>query len=258
LNRAIGEWETAAAAAGSPALTEKIARGRREMAAEEGMGRETSRYFVVLFDRDVPRPLVQEFFAVLDQAYDILHEELGEYPRDEITVILYSQREFRDVTLAPEWSGGQYDGKIRIPVGGLKTVEDAAGLLMIIVHEMTHAFLHRMAPTGLPRWFEEGLATTYQGWDPARLRAWLSEHPPEGLETLEAVNRTLLGRGGSVQPAYIAARLALDEMVAARGMGAVRRIISGVGAGGAFPDVFREEMRMDVAEFEERWRSGLR
>ena len=133
------------------------------------------------------------FLAVLDTAFNTLHDRLGEYPRDEIKVIFYSRVAFRDITQAPDWSGGAYDGKIRIPVGGLSTVEEATGLLTILIHEMTHAFLYRMAPLGLPLWFNEGLATTFQGWDTAKIRAWFAEHPPEGLATLADVDRDPAG-----------------------------------------------------------------
>lgn len=258
LNRAVGEWEEAVLAGGSHALAGKIERGRREMAVEEGMGRESSRYFVVLYDRDVPQALVKDLFGPLDEAFNVLHDRLGEYPRDEITVILYSRVAFRDVTRMPDWAGGAYDGKIRIPVGGLSTLQEAAGLLGILVHEMAHAFLHRMAPEGLPRWFNEGLATTFQGWDPAAVRAWLANHPPEGIATLADVDRGLVGRGASVDAAYAAARLAVAEMEELRGAGAVRRVIAGVGEGRPFAEVFSEEMRLEVPEFEERWAKGLR
>jgi hypothetical protein len=43
-----------------------------------------------------------------------------------------------------------------------------------------------------------------------------------------------------------------------RGFGAVRRIIAGVGAGTPFAEVFRDEARVEVSEFEERWRRNLR
>ncbi|MHB8834979.1 MAG: tetratricopeptide repeat protein [Candidatus Methylomirabilia bacterium] len=258
LNLAVGEWETAAKAGGSHALAGKIARGRREMAAEEGMERESSRYFIILYEREVPRELVQGFFKVLDEAFDALHDKLGEYPRDEITVILYAKSAFKNITQAPDWSGGLYDGKIRIPVGGLTTIEEAVGLQSVLVHEMTHAFIFRMAPTGLPLWFNEGLATTIQGWDPGKIHAYFSEHPPDRLSSLADVDRTLGGRGGDVTAGYAAARLAIAEIEEMRGFAAVRRIIAGVGAGGAFAEVFRDEARVEISEFEDRWRGSLR
>ena len=180
LNLAVGEWEAAAKAGESPALAEKIARGRREMATEEGMERESSRYFVVLYEREVPRELVQGFFKALDQAFDVLHDRLGEYPRDEITVILYARNAFKSITQAPDWSGGLYDGKIRVPVGGLTTMEEAIGLQAVLVHEMTHAFLYRMAPAGLPLWFNEGLATAFQGWDTGKITGLFFRTPAGG------------------------------------------------------------------------------
>lgn len=259
LNMAAGEWESAAHAGGSPQLAEKLRRIRRDMAAEQGMERQTSRFFAIQYDREVPATLVQGFFKLLDEAFNTLHDRLGEYPREEIPVILYSQVTYRDVTRAPDWSGGLFDGRvIRIPVGGLSTVEEAAGLLDILTHEMTHAFLYRMAPEGLPLWFNEGLATTFQGWDPAKIRAWFSEHPPAGLATLDAVDRALRGQGGDVTAAYGAARLALGDLEEMRGFGAVRRIIAGVGAGQAFEEVFRDEARLSVAEFQDRWIRGWR
>jgi hypothetical protein len=166
---------------------------------------------------------------------------------------------FRDVTQAPDWSGGLFDGRvIRIPVGGLSSVEEAAGLLNILTHEMTHAFLYRMAPEGLPLWFNEGLATTFQGWDPAKIRSWFAEHPPAGLATLDDIDRALQGRGGDVTAAYAAARLAIGELEEMRGFGAVRRIIAGVGAGQAFAEVFRDEARLNLAEFQDRLVRGWR
>jgi hypothetical protein len=258
LNQAMGEWTAAAEAGETRALAEKIARGRREMAAEEGMERESSRYFTILYEREVPRDLVRGFFGLLDQAFDVLHDRLGEYPRNGITVILYARSAFRAVTRAPEWSGGQYDGKIRMPVGGLTTVEEAVGLFDLLVHEMTHAFLHQMAPVGLPLWFNEGLATSFQdGWDVASTRTYLAGHPPGSPASLAGVERALRGHGGDVRAAYGAARLAIAELEEMRGFGAVRRIIAGVGAGAPFADVFREEAHVEVSEFEDRWRRSL-
>lgn len=259
LNLAAGEWETAAQSGGSHLLAERLRRIRRDIAAEQGMERQASRFFTIQYDRNVPSELVQGFFALLDEAFNTLHDRLGEYPREEIPVVLYSSVAFRDVTLAPDWSGGLFDGRvIRIPVGGLTTVEEAAGLLSILVHEMTHAFLYRMAPEGLPLWFNEGLATTFQGYDPARIRTMFAENPPAGLATLDDVDRALRGRGGDVFAAYAAARLAIAELEEMRGFGAVRRIIAGVGAGQAFEEVFGDEARASVAEFQERWSRSWR
>lgn len=258
LNMAIAEWERAAKTRGRPVLSEKIDRGRVEMDAEQGMQRETSRYFLVQYKSDLPPEIVRAFFEVLDQAFDILHDQLGDYPRDEIQVILYSNVAFRDVTRAPVWAGGLYDGKIRLPVGGLRSIQEINQHLYLVVHEMTHAFLYHMAPEGLPLWFNEGLATAFQGWHPDLIRQWFAEHPPLGLARLGDVDLCLRGGLGDVTAGYAAARLAIGDIVEARGIGAVRGIIAGVGAGRPFPEVFKDEVRLDLEEFEAGWQRYLR
>ena len=45
-----------------------------------------------------------EVLPELDEAFNVLHDKLGEYPREEIPVVLYSQMAFRDVTRAPDCS----------------------------------------------------------------------------------------------------------------------------------------------------------
>ncbi len=264
LNLAAGEWEEAAKSPGgragsmrSHALEAKIRQARREMNAEQGLDREESRNFLVMYDDRVPRELVRGFFRTLDEAFETLHDELGDSPRDPVTVILYSGAAFRDVTRAPHWVGGLYDGKVRVPVGGLTSVEEAAGLYGVLLHELTHAFLHRMAPEGLPRWFGEGLATRFQGLSPEAARAWLEGHAATAPPTLADLDRALLGVGGDVNAAYAAATLAVAALVDASGFGAVRRVVVAVGAGMPFELALEDDARMTPAELEERWRASL-
>jgi hypothetical protein len=46
---------------------------------------------------------------VLDTAFWRIGKALGAYPSAPINVILYSERQFHDVTGAPEWAGGGFD-----------------------------------------------------------------------------------------------------------------------------------------------------
>ena len=56
---------------------------------------------------------------------------LSYYPDHEIQVILYSGQQFQEVTDAPGWSGGIYDGKIRIPIGGIE--QETPGLRRLFI-----------------------------------------------------------------------------------------------------------------------------
>jgi hypothetical protein len=55
---------------------------------------------------------------VLNAAFWRIGEMLGAYPSASINVVLYSERQFHDITGAPEWAAGGFDGQIRMPVHG--------------------------------------------------------------------------------------------------------------------------------------------
>ena len=258
LNLAAGEWESAAQAGGSHALAEKLRRVRRDMAAEAGMERQTSRFFAIQHDSDVPAALVQGFFKLLDEAFNTLHDRLGEYPREEIPVVLYSQVTFRDVTLAPDWSGGLFDGRvIRIPVGGLSSVEEAAGLLGILNHEMTHAFLYRMASKGCRSGSARGWRPRSRGGTRRRSARGSPNTRPRVLRRSRTSTARCGDGGGTRWPAT--SRPGWPSPTWRRRAASTRCGASSAGsATGTIEEVFREEARMSLAEFQDRWIRGLR
>jgi len=62
-------------------------------------------------------------------------------------------------TGAPEWSGGRYDGKIRIPIFDRK--QPVARTRQVFAHELVHACLANIGPW--PSWLHEGLAQRLSG-----------------------------------------------------------------------------------------------
>ena len=69
---------------------------------------------------------------------------------------LFPTRAFREVTQSPDWVGGLYDGKIRVPLGGLESLTRRAK--QVLSHELTHAVIHSKSRGNCPRWLHEGLA----------------------------------------------------------------------------------------------------
>src|ERR1043165_6335217 len=74
--------------------------------------------FRILFEGHDERSLAMDATRVFNSAFFRIAGRLGEYPPDTIVAVLYTEQQFRDVTRAPKWSGGAYDGRIRIPVAG--------------------------------------------------------------------------------------------------------------------------------------------
>src|SRR5438874_629409 len=117
--------------------------------------------FSILFEGPVNHKLAARATTVLGAAFWRIGRTLGAYPSDSISVILYTDKQFRDVTGAPEWSGGGFDGQIRMPVGG--AAQNLTEFDRVLTHELTHAMLKSLAPRNMPAWLNEGLAMYFDG-----------------------------------------------------------------------------------------------
>ena len=75
------------------------------------------------------------------EAYGEIGKSFSYYPENPITVILYSDQQFRDITRTPAWTGGLFDGKIRIPTEGAGSLSGGV-LNRVLHHEYTHAIVY--------------------------------------------------------------------------------------------------------------------
>jgi tetratricopeptide (TPR) repeat protein len=121
--------------------------------------------FTISFDGPVQEKLAVRAASVLYAAFWRIGKTLGAYPSASINVVLYSERQFHDITGAPEWAGGGFDGQIRMPVHGAE--QNLAQFDRVLTHELTHAMLKSVAPRNLPVWLNEGLAMYCEGRDGA-------------------------------------------------------------------------------------------
>jgi tetratricopeptide (TPR) repeat protein len=154
---------------GPPSVTE-VMRQRLESWRKEAslpQSREAIRddRFTISFDGPVQQKLAARATSVLDAAFWRIGKTLGAYPSASINVVLYSERQFHDVTGAPEWAAGGFDGQIRMPVRG--AAQNLAQFDRALIHELTHAMLKSVAPRNLPAWLNEGLAMYCEGRDGA-------------------------------------------------------------------------------------------
>ena len=125
--------------------------------------------FVVLFDGYEHDEIKYTVLDILKSAYAEIGKELDYFPEQPISVILYTAKDFSDVTHAPVWAGGMFgklDGKIRVPVQGATGREQA--LRRVLTHEYTHALLYRPGAR-CPLWLHEGLAQYFCGDKPVNV-----------------------------------------------------------------------------------------
>jgi tetratricopeptide (TPR) repeat protein len=141
------------------AMQERLAVWRNEASKV----RYTNGPYSIMFEGPTEERLAAHTAAVLDAAYWRIAKALGAYPSDPITVILYTEKQFHDVTGAPEWAAGLFDTRIRIPVrGALRTMPQFD---RVITHELVHAMVASLAPHGVPTWLHEGLAVHFEPGD---------------------------------------------------------------------------------------------
>jgi len=169
------------------ALLEKV---RREWQLEEKMGQEVRGHFQLSFvDGDQTSGLATAILETLEDAYVELGSELAFYPDVKVPVLLYAHKDFAAVTNSPDWAGAAYDGKIRLPLGGLRRMNDQ--LAAVLYHEYAHVLVHFLSNRNAPVWLNEGLAEMA-----GRRR---SSPPLQQLHTAHADNQ-LLGWDGLAKP----------------------------------------------------------
>jgi tetratricopeptide (TPR) repeat protein len=131
-------------------------KARREASVETGMGKGYSSRFNISYDADLTSDLATSILDTLESAYNKVGADFSHFPQARIPVILYTKKDYRTVTAGPDWSGGLYDGKIRLPIGGASTLSDI--LRSVLFHEYTHVVVRELTHGNCPTWLNEGLA----------------------------------------------------------------------------------------------------
>lgn len=163
--KALEYWRAALALQPNPPLEALYKRVEKESSNDKSSARlygirVALRYEQGAIEVDAARGMV----AALDQEFARISAELGCSAQERIVAIAQSPDAYRKSTDAAEWSGGQYDGRIRVPVApaasGQSQAVDAL-LRRTLAHEITHACLSMMGQW--PAWLQEGLAQKLSG-----------------------------------------------------------------------------------------------
>jgi tetratricopeptide (TPR) repeat protein len=157
-----------------PSLKTRLEAWRNEASATRSFESVKDDRFAVMFEGPAEQKLASRATAVLGNAFWQIGKVIGSYPSNSINVILYTEKQFRDITGAPEWAGGGFDGQIRLPVKG--ALQNLPEFDRILTHELTHAMLRSVASRNLPAWLNEGLAMYFEGYDRAAVEKALATY----------------------------------------------------------------------------------
>lgn len=138
-------------------VEEMLAKVQRELAAESEFSEESSTHFTLRFEGgQAPASFRGQILHTLEQHFDELARDLDFVPRESIPVVLYTDKQYFDVTQAPAWTGALNDGKLRMPISGLTAVNSE--LSRVLKHELTHSFINQISKGRCPTWLNEGVA----------------------------------------------------------------------------------------------------
>jgi tetratricopeptide (TPR) repeat protein len=252
--QAITAWKRSLAIRPDDKVQKLLGRAQRELATESMFSQSDSGHFSIHYEgTTTSAELRQQIQASLENSYSDLVRDLGITPRQNISVSLYTDKAFFDVTEAPAWIGALNDGKLRIPIQGLTSVTPE--LARVLKHELAHSFINQVSHGRCPQWLNEGVAQVVE---------------PKQLSSTRGRRLAELYRGGHQIPLATLERsflsfspfealLAYDESLAAAeyirdtyGISELRRVLERIGEGGSTENALRTSIHSGYADLEEQ------
>lgn len=258
LRKAVAEWRHALAVRSDPEVAAALEKAERDLEIESNFRGGESSHFTLRYDGSAAPQLARSILAVLEEHFTAIARELNYSPPEAIGVVLYTGREFADITRAPAWAGAVNDGRLRVPVQGVASVTPE--LSRVLRHELVHSFLVQKTGGRCPVWLHEGIAQWLEGERSgpaaATLVAVAEARGPLPLGALEDPWMELPAPAAEL--AYAWSLAVVEYMVETHGMRDVERILDRIAAGAAGEQAVREILRMDYGELEQRALAFLR
>lgn len=171
-HKALDYWKQSLDLQPNPDLERLYHRVEREAASDGSSEKLYGLRVALRYDpRTVPAETARAMVAMLDEEYSRISERLGCSSEERIVAIIQSRDAYLKSTDAAEWSGGQYDGRIRIPF--LPGTTQESEIRRVLAHEAVHACLANLGR--FPAWLHEGLAQKLSG-ESLSPEAWREIH----------------------------------------------------------------------------------
>lgn len=246
--QAVAEWKKALALRPDPETQAALDKALRDKDEEENYKENESAHFQLKYNGAAQPALAREVLHVLEQHYSTIESELNYTPPEAIGVVLYTQQGFSDITRAPGWVGALNDGRIRVPVQGLTSMDSE--LSRVLKHELTHSFIQQKTRGRAPTWVQEGVAQWMEGKRSDENAAVL-------VEVYDGGQAAPLGRlegpwmglpADAARYAYAWALANIEYIVESDGMSDVERILDHISTGATTEDALKEVLHSDYGD----------
>jgi Tfp pilus assembly protein PilF len=229
---------------------ELLERVEREAKTEADFRQQESSHFTLRYEgSQTADALRTQVLETLEADYRDLSNDLGSSPKN-IYVSLYTDQAFFDVTHAAAWTAALNDGKIRIPISGVKTVTPE--MASVLRHELTHSFVAQITHSRAPAWLNEGIAELEQGVSTGaigpRLAALYASGKQVPLNQLEGEFQGYSSAEASV--AYAESLAVVEYIRSTYGMSDVARLLQRLGEGQTVESALRTTVHAGYAELE--------
>jgi tetratricopeptide (TPR) repeat protein len=244
-SEALAALEKAYAARQTPGLRDRIETLKRQHGIDAEYRRAEAARFTVSYDGARTSPgLEAEILAYLEGQFPELALLFDYTPPESIAVILYPEKEFYAATRTGPEVAGLFDGKVRVPIGGLKRLDpDARAVLR---HELAHAFITGKSLGTAPRWLQEGLAQWVEGKRPG----------PAGETSLARQYREAPARWGQTFN-YESALSFTAYLMAQHGASALNDVLAAMGRGVPPDKAFEQVLRFPLGDLRSSWGDEL-
>lgn len=229
---AVPLWEQALTLApGRKDIIQLLDKAHKEAAVEAKMDRGHSSRFNMTYDPGVPATFAQAVLDVLESASNQIGAELGHFPEARVPVVIYKRDDYKSVTNSPDWSGGVYDGTIRLPFGAISEIN--AGLRSVLFHEYAHVVVYDLTRGNCPLWLNEGIAEMFGR---SQLDSAMTMHPTSAGTGTTVNIRKLEGSftdlsSADAATAYQQSYSLVNYIVSAYGWHRIQQILSELGQG---------------------------
>jgi len=248
---AIRVWKKSVSIRPDATVSKYLEGAERDAAAESDYSQRESGHFTLKYEgKQVSDALSRSILATLENHYDGLVRELGVTPRSNITVVLYTEQAFFDVTQSPAWIGALNDGKIRIPIEGVTSMNGE--LSRVLRHELAHSFITQVSRGRCPQWLHEGIAQVLEGRNTAPFgRALAKVYARQNQIPLNLLETSFLNLSNTQAAlAYSEALAAAEYINSTYGMSDLRNILERIGQGSSTEAALRSTVHSGYKDLE--------
>lgn len=252
MDQAIEEWKRADKIRPDSDVEQALAKAERDKSEEESYREGETAHFSLKYYGGAAPDLARGILHNLEEDFRDLESQLDYTPPEQISVILYTQQTFADITRAPGWVGALNDGRLRIPVQGLSAMTPE--LARVLKHELTHSFITQKSRGRAPTWLQEGLAQWMEGRRSSSTAGALVATASQGaVPPLSALEGSWMGLSGNAAAfAYAWSLAVVEAMIQSGGVSDVSRLLDRVGTSASTETAVRESLHSDYSDLEQQ------